>query len=195
MSRAWPVPDIDPEGTLAANARRILAVRIAEFYSYAPLVPYPDAIEPLHNMRIAAKRLRYTLELFRVVFGESGERQIERVKTLQEDLGELHDHDVRIDLIQHELAALASEQAMNIGRALAAAPSSAHASITTAALRPPSDDPRRGLLALLGRQHAARRAHYDTFAARWQQFNADGLRADLVALSTAPVSQPEADQA
>ena len=47
-------------------------------------------------MRISAKRLRYTLELFRPQFGKAGERQIERVKTVQELLGTLHDHDVRI---------------------------------------------------------------------------------------------------
>ena len=71
MSRAWPVEGIAPEGTLGDNARRILAVRIAEFYSYAPIVANEAATEELHNLRIAAKRLRYTLELFRAVFGLS----------------------------------------------------------------------------------------------------------------------------
>ncbi len=92
MSRAWPVPDIDPDGTLEENARRILAVKMGEFYSYAPIVHAEDEVEALHNLRIAAKRLRYTLELFRVVFGPEGERQIERVKAIQEELGQVHDH-------------------------------------------------------------------------------------------------------
>ena len=103
MSRAWPVDNLDPEATLAENARRILAVKMAELYSYAPVVHQADAVEQLHDMRIAAKRLRYSLELFRVVFGELGEVQIERVRSLQEALGELHDLDVRIALIEDEL--------------------------------------------------------------------------------------------
>ena len=53
MSRAWPVSDIEPDETLAANARRILAVRMAEFYSYAPIVHVEEAVQPLHDLRIA----------------------------------------------------------------------------------------------------------------------------------------------
>jgi len=188
MSRAWPVRGIDPDGTLADNARRILAVRVAELYSHAPAVPIKEAVDELHAMRISAKRLRYTLELFRTVFGKRGERQIDRVKELQEGLGIIHDHDVRLLLIETELRALATAQVDEVGRALAAAPPEDHGVIVASALRPPGDDPRRGLLSLLGRQHAARRADYRSFVARWDELNADGLRADLVGLSAAPAS-------
>src|SRR5215211_188786 len=104
MSRAWPVDDVDPRAPVLENARRVLAIRIAEFYSYEPIVSYPELSEALHDLRISAKRLRYTLELFRPQFGKSGERQIERVKAMQETLGTLHDHDVRIDMIGDELS-------------------------------------------------------------------------------------------
>ena len=110
MSRAWPVDDVDPEAPVIDNARRVLAVRIAEFYSFEPVVPHPELSEALHDMRISAKRLRYSLELFRPQFGKPGERQIERVKTIQEILGTLHDHDVRVDLIGDELSQLMLEQ-------------------------------------------------------------------------------------
>ena len=98
MSKAWPVKNLDPDAPLDVNARRILRVRIGEFYSYEPVVSNPLATTDLHNMRIAAKRLRYTLELFSVVFADDGKRQIERVKAVQEALGNLHDLDVRIAL-------------------------------------------------------------------------------------------------
>jgi hypothetical protein len=186
MARAWPVGKLDPQATLAENARIILRVRIAEFFSYAPIVANERQIEALHNLRIAAKRLRYTLELFRVVFGDEGERQIERVRELQELLGQLHDHDVRIALIEDDLTRLALEQSADIGRALAASPTSAHQAITTAALRPPPDDPRRGLLALLSRQHASRHEIHSAFALRWSELAAAGMRAQLVALSAMP---------
>lgn len=190
MSRAWPVQRLDASASLADNARRILAVRVAELYSYAPVVDDQAAIRELHDMRIAAKRLRYTLELFRVVFGEIGERQIERVKAIQEDLGQLHDHDVRIDLIENELRALTAEQLAELNRSLATAPAEDHRSIATAALRPPPDDPRRGLLALLGRQHASRRDRYEIFLGHWRQFAAEGMRRELVALSAFGLPSP-----
>jgi hypothetical protein len=183
MSRAWPVDGIEPDGSLGDNARRILAVRIAEFYSYAPIVSNEQATEELHNLRIAAKRLRYTLELFRVVFGEVGERQIERVKAIQEELGNLHDADVRIDLIQNELTILGAEQTVTLGKTLAAAPASSHQAIASTALRPPPDDPRRGLVAQLGREFGTRKRAYDAFLALWDGYGAEGMRRELVGLS------------
>lgn len=190
MAKAWPVKGVHPDATLADNARRILKVRIAELYSYEAILDDPSQVAQHHNQRIAAKRLRYTLELFRAVFGELGETQIERVKEIQELLGQLHDADVRIALIEDELARLAVEQTAELGRSLAVAPSSAHEAITTAALRPPPDDPRRGLVALLGRQYTHRHEVFATFQRRWVELQGEGMRADLVKLSVLPV--PEA---
>lgn len=170
MSRAWPVEGIDPEGTLAENARRILAVRMAEFYSYTPIVGREEAVVELHDLRIAAKRLRYSLELFRAVFGEEGERQIARVKALQEELGLIHDHDVRIALVEDELAALPDG-----GRGNGAGPAAA------------GGDPRSGLVLLLGRERAARRAAHAAFVALWHRCQAEGMRGGLAALSASPI--------
>jgi CHAD domain-containing protein len=163
MSRAWPVEGIEPKGTLAENARRILAVRMAEYYSYAPIVHVEAAVQPLHDLRIAAKRLRYTLELFRDVFGETGERNIERVKAIQEELGEVHDHDVRLGLIAEELNEEGAQGAQ---------------------------DARSGLLGLQARQNAGRRAHYLAFRELWDRFGSEGMRAELAGLSAAPVAPP-----
>ena len=187
MSRAWPVEDVDPEAPVIDNARRVLAVRIAEFYSYEPVVSHPKFSGALHDMRIAAKRLRYSLELFRPQFGDAGERQIDRVKTIQELLGTLHDHDVRIELIGEELSQLMVEQSRKTRSDLADASLDEVAGIAAAALRPPPDDPRRGLIALLGREHAGRRMAYARFREMWDSYAGDGMRRDLVALSVTPV--------
>jgi hypothetical protein len=194
VSRAWPVDDVDPDASVIDNARRVLAVRIAEFYSFEPIIPYPDLSEALHDLRISAKRLRYTLELFRPQFGKAGERQIERVKSIQETLGTLHDHDVRIDLIGNELSELMVEQSRKTRADIANASPDELAAIAAAALRPPPDDPRRGLIALLGREHAGRRAAYRRFRELWDAFTSDGMRRDLVALSAKPLS-PRRDPA
>jgi hypothetical protein len=188
MSRAWPVEDIDPQAPVIDNARRVLAVRIAEFYSFEPIVSHPELSEALHDMRIAAKRLRYSLELFRPQLGKAGERQIDRVKSIQELLGTLHDHDVRIDLIGEELSQLMVEQSRKTRSDIADASPDELAAIAAAALRPPPDDPRRGLIALLGREHASRRTAYAKFREAWNSYTDDGMRRDLVELSVTPLT-------
>ena len=160
MSRAWPIPELDPDAPLADNARCILAVRMAELYSYAPILPEADATEALHDARIAAKRLRYTLELFLPVFGEDGAGAIEQIKGLQEDLGQLHDHDVRIALIDDELQSLDGASDRD------------------------GDDPRTGLEALRDRERAARAKRHASVVKRWQRLERDRLRQNLVALSS-----------
>ncbi len=171
----------------------MLAVRIAEFYSFAPIVPHPELSDALHGLRISAKRLRYTLELFRPQFGDPGKRQIDRVKSIQEALGTLHDHDVRIELIGDELSLLMVDQSRQTRREIADASPEELAEIAAAALRPPPDDPRRGLIALLGREHAGRRAAYLRFRGLWQRFADEGMREQLVALSMTPLPESAAE--
>ena len=47
-----------------------------------------------HEMRIAAKRLRYTMEILRPVYGTRLDKSIADVKRLQEILGDIHDCDL-----------------------------------------------------------------------------------------------------
>jgi hypothetical protein len=187
MSGAWPVEDLDPDASLDHNARRILAVRIAEYFSYSAVVAIEAAVEEHHNLRIAAKRLRYTLELFADVFGDEGERQTRRVKAVQEVLGELHDHDVRIGLILDQLKRTSVAALNTLSDALAIAAPEEHAGQIAAFLRPLPTDPQRGLLAYLGREHARRRGRYQAFLALWNESHEGGMREDLIALSRPPV--------
>lgn len=182
-AKFWQVRGLDRDAPVIDNARAILRVRIAEFYHYEPIVDDERATVELHELRIAAKRLRYTLELFSDWFGEPAKIQIERVKAIQEELGNLHDCDVRIAMIETELVDLAGEQMRELNHRLGIEPEEMHRSLTAAALRPPPDDPRRGLIALLSRQHAARRGAYSAFQTLWRQYASEGMRADLVRLS------------
>ncbi|MCA9878659.1 MAG: CHAD domain-containing protein [Thermomicrobiales bacterium] len=189
MSRAWPVNNLDPEAPVGVGARKVLAVRIAELYSYEPAVTEPAWSHELHDMRIAAKRLRYTLELFAPQFGEAGAQQIDRVKQVQEALGVLHDRDVEIDLVGAELTAAMADEADRVRAELATATPQEMTAIATSAMRPPPDDVRRGLITLLSLAHADRKAAYDRFASLWRSLSDAGMRRDLVALSIA--SRPE----
>jgi CHAD domain-containing protein len=81
---------------LADAARRIVAVRSAELYAFVPEALDEHAITAMHDMRIAAKRLRYLLELVGFCFGEVGAEAQARARELQEVLGEIHDCDVML---------------------------------------------------------------------------------------------------
>ena len=61
--KARPVDDLDGAEPLAANVARILAVRIDELRSFVPAAFDPANVVALHDLRIAAKRLRYVLEV------------------------------------------------------------------------------------------------------------------------------------
>lgn len=58
-------------------------------------MPYASS-ERLHDLRIACKHLRYTLELFEPALGEDARGLIKQVTAMQEHLGDLHDADVAL---------------------------------------------------------------------------------------------------
>ncbi|HEY3421208.1 MAG TPA: CHAD domain-containing protein [Methanomassiliicoccales archaeon] len=87
-----------PYGTME-RAFHHISLRLDELLSLQDCVHQPDAKERQHQMRIAAKRLRYTMEAFVTLYGEMMQGQIAVVKDLQDRLGELHDCDVWIDLL------------------------------------------------------------------------------------------------
>ena len=94
--KARKVEKLDPAGPLADNAQRIVAVRLDELCSFVPRAFDPGEVEALHDMRIAAKRLRYVLEVTESCFGPYAREAGKRTKQLQDLLGEIHDSDVLI---------------------------------------------------------------------------------------------------
>jgi CHAD domain-containing protein len=65
-------------------------------------------VPTIHELRIAGKRLRYTLEFFREVLGPDTEALIEKVTALQDHLGALNDADVATRLAREFLVASAA---------------------------------------------------------------------------------------
>jgi CHAD domain-containing protein len=92
--KARKVEGLRPEGKLGENARRIVATRLEELRSFAPEALEPAGVNARHDMRIAAKRLRYVLEVVGGCLGpEAGDARAV-AKELQRVLGEIHDCDV-----------------------------------------------------------------------------------------------------
>jgi len=56
----------------------------------------PNNIQELHQMRIEAKRLRYTLEVFAPIYPTECKNELKVIKAAQEMLGDIHDCDVWI---------------------------------------------------------------------------------------------------
>jgi CHAD domain-containing protein len=69
---------------------------------YEPVLRWAD-VTTLHDLRIAAKRLRYTLEFVREALGRDAGPVIEKVVALQDHLGWLHDADVAAGLARQYL--------------------------------------------------------------------------------------------
>lgn len=59
----------------------------------------PGNVTELHAMRISAKHLRYTLEIFDELYASKLKPYINQVRKLQDSLGEIHDADVWVESI------------------------------------------------------------------------------------------------
>jgi len=75
--------------------------RLAALRAYDGWVTGPDVpLERLHRLRIAAKRLRYTLEFFEEVLAPETKALIKQMKMLQDHLGDLQDAVVASNLLR-----------------------------------------------------------------------------------------------
>ena len=87
--------------------------------AYESVLRWAD-IETIHQLRIAGKWLRYTLEFFREALGPEVDQLIPRVVVLQDHLGWLHDADVTIALTREFLVANAGSLSRDETQAIAA---------------------------------------------------------------------------
>jgi hypothetical protein len=189
MAKPAPVTGLDPSRRLRPNARRILAVRIDEVWSYAPHVIHPGRVRELHDMRIAFKRLRYLLEIFQVGFPTDLEPFIDEVKGMQDLLGDIHDRDVQVPMLHDHLEQMAERDAA-AARALlretgmVGRHSRAQRELAFEHFRAQLDaagtaSERPGLEALLARRTAERDELYERFLVEWRRLGAEGFRRRL----------------
>ena len=87
-----------PYGTME-RAFHHISDRLDDLLSLQDCVHQPEAKDRQHQMRIAAKRLRYTMEAFVTLYGETLQNKIVIVRDMQDRLGELHDCDVWVDML------------------------------------------------------------------------------------------------
>ncbi|MCW2983135.1 MAG: metallophosphoesterase [Conexibacter sp.] len=171
--KARKVKGIDPDGPAAAEVAKIVAVRLEELCSFMPKARDPAAVHTLHDMRIAAKRLRYVLELFAGAFGPHAADAAKQAKKLQDVLGEIHDCDVT----RPRVAALAAELRAEDARAVRAlAPADAKDLDPALAAQAPHRAAYRGLHTMDVALAARRELLFERFLDRWDKLERQGFR-------------------
>ncbi|HWB68363.1 MAG TPA: CHAD domain-containing protein [Solirubrobacterales bacterium] len=93
MKRRAP-KKLDPQKPFRRNAARAVGLRLEELRRLARGALEPGDSAAQHEMRIAAKRLRYALEISGPCLGDGAGAAREVAAQLQSVLGELHDCDV-----------------------------------------------------------------------------------------------------
>jgi hypothetical protein len=171
--KARKVKGIDPAGTLADNAQRIVDVRLDELGSFMPRALDPGEVVALHDMRIAAKRLRYVLEVTAdTCFGPYAVTALKRTKDLQDLLGEIHDCDVQLPRVLElvdELRAADVAQARGLACPGDEDLDPAHAASTD------NGPAWRGLLTLAVYVQARRGLLFERFLELWQKLERDAF--------------------
>jgi CHAD domain len=174
MAPAARVRDIHPGRSLRENAAKVIAFRLHELLQWRPALEDPSLVSDLHNMRIAAKRLRYAIETFSICF-DGTKAILKDLTDVQEDLGDIHDLDVLTDVLRSRLRALDEPLESQVVDIMGADASQAEKSASLRRLSSQhARDPRRiGLLGLLGDKINDRRRRYAGFQQRW---SGEGLK-------------------
>jgi len=137
---------VDPDAPFADGLRAVLSVRLDELHSLAAA-----GEDALHDMRIAAKRVRYVLETAEPVFGPAAKGGAKAMRQIQDVLGEIHDCDELLALLDRHVARLREQDA---AAALAGEPL-------------PNRRKYRGLEALRAHTVAERERLHVRFTKRW----------------------------
>jgi CHAD domain-containing protein len=173
--KARKVKGLDPKAPLADDAERIVRVRLDELVAFMPAAATDT--RALHDLRIAAKRLRYVLEITHPCFGPYARTAIKHLKAMQDLLGDIHDADVHlpdVTAILDEVIARDAVETRGEPDALRGAPG--HRSYS-------------GLVALQVRLRGHRAALLEDFLALWEDLERKGFRARLE-FAVAERSQP-----
>jgi len=157
----------DESFTFRDAGREIITARLAEVHELSASLYHPLDAEPLHRLRIAAKRLRYAIELFSQCFPAGTLKPFaEEVAALQSSLGTLHDCDEWIAALGARLARRAKRtQAADDDASGVETDHAARADVAAA-----SDSERCAAVWLLNRFVKTRAKHFRLSLARWNEW-------------------------
>jgi len=166
----------DESFTFRDAGREIITARLAEVHELSASLYHPLDAEPLHRLRIAAKRLRYAIELFSQCFPAGTLKPFaEEVAALQSSLGTLHDCDEWIAALGARLARRAKRaQAADDDGGGVETDHAAHGDVAAA-----FDSERCAAVWLLNRFVKTRAKHFRLSLARWNEWETNRFIARL----------------
>jgi CHAD domain-containing protein len=95
MAKPWKILDLNPEETLKQCLHKIALARFQEAFSYESATIKGEDPEALHDMRVAARRLRAVIQIFRTCFPKKKFKKHDaRLQALIHSLGAVREHDV-----------------------------------------------------------------------------------------------------
>lgn len=185
--KAGRVKGLDPSAPLADNAERIVRLRLDELCGFIPAALDVTEVEALHDMRIAAKRLRYVLEVTAAsCFGPYARTAAMRTRDLQDLIGEIHDCDVALPRVRRVADERREADAAALLRRVD--PDAVDLAPELAVDLPHADE-HRGLVTLQTYLRARRALLYGRFLVLWQELEREGYRPRLeYALAERPVA-------
>ncbi len=173
MAKARPIKGLDIQAPTSQNAGIIARTRLDEMDEWSRYVDTPYAVRELHNLRIAVKRLRYTLEIFEDYLPRECKAAVDELQQLQDELGALHDNDVLIALLRLCLANQENplnSKALTAPQKKGAAKSFLPQELIETLIDPkatPTAEQRYGLEQFLHKQEEERAQHYQMFRQHW----------------------------
>lgn len=157
------------------SGREVVLGRWREVRKASASLYHPFRTKRLHKMRIAAKRLRYAVELFAPCWGGEPLKDFAKeVAEMQTSLGELHDCDVWTETLGARLAAEAKG-----GGAEKGAPGGG------------PEEERRAAVWLLAHFAVLRAGHFRDAFARWHEWESGDFAARLKSTLEAPPAPAE----
>jgi len=175
--KASRVRGLRPGTPLGGAAQRIAAQRVADLLQFDEAVRDPGNVRELHDLRIAAKRLRYTLEVLGGVLGPAAHAVEDEARALQDVLGDIHDCDVLAPRLRRELVQLTATDALAVAALSGGEPDAVAGALRDA----PGRAVRHGVQALSVGVAARRTVLYGLFIERWDALLAGSALTDLTA--------------
>jgi len=190
MAKAKPITGLVPQAPTGKNARIIVKARLEEMCVWDKYVDQPYHVQELHNLRIAAKRLRYTFEVFEDFLPEKCKAIVEEIAQIQDEIGALHDGDVIIALLRLCLGSqdsgVAYEQALvevekQGSKEEALVPPEMVADLVDPRVEPTAEE-HYGLEEMLLKQQRMREERYAAFRQHWDQLQARDFRREILVI-------------
>ncbi len=83
-----------------ANAATLLPGEVEAFFRMGrEVIKKRASSKTLHRFRLATKRFRYSLEMFRPIYGRSLDRRLKALRGLQDSLGKISDSQTLLDML------------------------------------------------------------------------------------------------